>query len=100
VAVEERVDDDTIIESFLGERPRATQIEGWLEALRTRLAGFQQEAREAAPDEAARLRGKIRELEQQVAALEKEAAITQFVEDSVRVTLAMGTVVEQGGETP
>lgn len=94
------MDDDTIIEDFLGERPRASQIEGWLEALRSKLARVREEARQASAEDAVRLRNKVRELEQQVAALEKEAAITQFVEDSVRVTLAMGAIVEQGGETP
>ena len=49
---------------------------------------------EAAPAQAASLKSRLTELERQIAALEQEELITEFVEDSVRVTLAMGSVSE------
>jgi hypothetical protein len=37
-------------------------------------------------------------LDQQIAVLEQEELITRFVEDSVRVTLTMGSVVDGDAE--
>ena len=96
------MDEERAICEFLGERPRAEQLGEWLAALRQRLASLEEEAkRVAAPGmegPQAALQAKIAQLRLQIRALAEEAAITEFVEDSVRVTLAMGAVAEGAGE--
>ena len=92
------MEEERIIRDFLGDRPDAAQLAEWVETLRGRLARLQAEARRAAGDDAPALEAQIKRLKRQIAALEEEAAITQFVQDSVRVTLAMGAATEGGGE--
>lgn len=95
------MDDEAVIQQFIGERPRAEQISEWIAVLGQRLRRLEQEMRETAgrgESPPATLRAKVERLKQQVAALREEQAITEFVEDSVRVTLAMGAVVEAVGE--
>jgi len=81
---------DQIIDEFLEGAPRA---ETWRE-LRQTLADRLRDARETlnrAPENSPNrtlLEKKVRELREQVAALEQEEAITRFVEDSVRATVA------------
>jgi hypothetical protein len=83
-------DPDRVIEEFLEGRPRA---ETWGE-LRDTLAARLRDAvaeRDALPaDDPARaaLEKRVRALREQVAALAQEAAVTQFVEDSVRAALS------------
>jgi hypothetical protein len=88
------VEDERVLREFLGDRPDSQQLGDWAATLRDRLARLKAEARQAAPEAAAALAPKIRRLQEQVTALDEEAAITQFVEDSVRVTLAMGAVTD------
>src|SRR5262245_44785522 len=95
------MDDEAVIQQFMGDRPRSEQISEWVTVLGQRLRKLEQEARDAAGRGEApppTLQAKIERLKQQIAALREEQAITEFVEDSVRVTLAMGTVVEGMGE--
>ncbi len=88
------MDEDKAIREFLGERPDAAQWRQWRETLEERLRRLLA-ARAGAPSEAqAELAGRIAELRNQIAALEQEELITEFIEDSVRVTLAMGSVVD------
>ncbi|GAB4461826.1 MAG: hypothetical protein OHK0029_27700 [Armatimonadaceae bacterium] len=81
---------DDAIEQVLGDQPRA---EFWRE-LRTALYARLKDAiaqRETVPPdspERAALEERIAELRQQVAALAQEEAITEFVEDAVKATLA------------
>lgn len=83
-------DPDQIIEEFLEGRPRA---EAW-GALRDTLAARLKDAvieRDALPeDDPARvgLEKRIRTLREQVTALAQEAAVTEFVEESVRASLS------------
>ncbi|WP_309710996.1 hypothetical protein [Armatimonas sp.] len=77
-------DADSIIEEFLDGAPRAETWSKLREALAFRLEAARREGDTA----------QIEQLEQQVAALAQEEAITRFVEDSVRVTL----VRPRGGE--
>jgi phage shock protein A len=92
------MDEERIIRDFLGGRPDAAQLVAWVASLRDRLTGLQEEAKSASGERAEALEPQIRRLKRQIAALEEEAAITQFVQDSVRVTLAMGAATEEGGE--
>ncbi len=71
-------DAEPIIEEFLEGAPRA---QTWGE-LRQALAQRLEEAYSTGDTR------RIKELEQQVAALAQEEAITRFVEDSLRVTIA------------
>ena len=84
----------------MGDRPRSGQLAEWAATLRARLAKMQEAAKQSDSEgsSAPALQNELTRLQQQIAALEQEAAITQFVEDSVRVTLAMGAVAEGAGE--
>ncbi len=81
---------DQIIDEFLEGAPRS---DTWRE-LRQTLADRLKDARatlSTAPENSPNrtvLEKKVRELREQVAALEQEEAITRFVEDSVRATVA------------
>ena len=83
-------DSDRVIEEFLEGRPRA---EAWGE-LRDTLAARLRDAvaeRDALPEgdpARAGLEKRVRVLREQVAALAQEAAVTQFVEESVRASLS------------
>jgi hypothetical protein len=84
-------EEQSAIDQFLGDQPSSVQLRHWRETLLTRLRRLREELKEATPQEAAALRARLREMERQIAALEQEELITEFVEDSVRVTLAMGS---------
>ena len=92
------MDEERILRDFLGDHPDAAQLREWIGTLRDRLARLTEEARRASGEPPAALEAQIKKLKRQIAALEEEAAITQFVQDSVRVTLAMGAASEGGGE--
>jgi transposase-like protein len=92
------MDDERIVRDFLGDRLGAAQLAEWVATLRDRLARLQEDLPRACGDDRTPLEAQVRRLKRQIAALEEEAAITQFVEDSVRVTLAMGAASEGGGE--
>jgi len=82
------------IDQFLGDKPSSAQLRQWRETLRERSRRLRQELKAAAPEHAAALRARLAEMSRQIAALEQEELITEFVEDSVRVTLAMGSTAE------
>ena len=87
--------EDEAIQQFLGDRPGVQQLREWRETLERRLKELEAERGKPQPGKAgAALAAKIAQLKRQVAALREEEAITGFVEDSVRVTLAMGTITE------
>lgn len=93
-------DTEQVIEDFLGDHPRAQQWRALRVSLAERLAGLRRtRALERQQDPAsARLAGldaQIASLENQVAALETEEAVAEFVENSLRVTLARSA---DGGE--
>jgi hypothetical protein len=94
------MDEERAIREFMGDRPRSEELVNWAAALRARLAKLKEAAKraEAEGSSAPAPQNELARLQQQIAALEQEAAITQFVEDSVRVTLAMGAVAEGAGE--
>jgi hypothetical protein len=68
---------EPVIEEFLGGAPRAETWKELHQALAARLKDARAEGNPA----------RITQLEEQVAALAQEEAITRFVEDSIRVTL-------------
>ncbi len=79
--------DEQAIRDFLGERPDASQLRDWRITLQQRLDALRKEQTVTGNE---RLKPKIDQLRKQVDALLQEEAITSFVEDSVRVTMAMG----------
>jgi len=88
------MDEQAAIDQFLGDKPSSAQLREWRETLLTRLRRLRRELREAEPDQAVSLRARLAEMKRQIAVLEQEEMITEFVEDSVRVTLAMGGLAE------
>lgn len=81
---------DNLLETFLDGKPRAETWRHLRETLQDRLKHHKAELSqlpEGAPGRVA-LRKKIEDLRQQVIALAEEEAISQFVEDSVRATVA------------
>jgi hypothetical protein len=87
-------EEQAAVEQFLGDEPSSAQLRQWRETLRARARRLRQELKEADPERAAVLRARLAEMDRQIAALEQEELITEFVEDSVRVTLAMGSIAE------
>lgn len=92
------MDPDEAVERFLEGQPGSAELGEWRATLQERLTALRQERELGHPDQAGRLEREIRKLEKQIDALAAEEAITGFVEESVRVTLAMGSVVETGDE--
>jgi polyhydroxyalkanoate synthesis regulator phasin len=88
------MDNDEAVRDFLGDRPEAEQLRAWRVTLEQRLRSLEQDLEKSGTAPLPALKTKIEQLKRQVAALREEEAITQFVEDSVRVTLAMGTASE------
>ena len=88
-------DTERVIGEFLGGHPRAAEWRTLRQALEERLTSQrrqrQRESEEDAPPERlAALDTQIAALDRQVATLETEEAVAQFVEDSLKYTLAQG----------
>lgn len=81
-------EEEQAIVEVLGENPRAQELQAMRIALEQRRDGMRRE-RERAEDKTdqTRLQAKIQELNKQIDVLRQEEGITQFVENSVRVTL-------------
>lgn len=78
-----------ILEEFLGDTPRATEWRELREALRDRLkAVLRSREMETNPLVLLALEPQIAALRKQVAALETEEVVAQFVEDSIKASLA------------
>lgn len=93
------MEEDRTIREFLGDQPRADELQEMRELLIRRLKGLTEEAQKTPPPARAALEARVATLKVQIAALEQEELITRFVEESVRVTLAMGSVVDGETET-
>jgi phage shock protein A len=81
------------VREFMGDRPGADELTEWRATLEDRLKKLEAE-RDKGDKASSSLTNKISQLKKQIAALRQEEAITQFVEDSVRATLRMGSVAE------
>jgi hypothetical protein len=81
--------EEEAVRDFLGDRPGADELTEWRSTLEARLKSLEAERDKGGAPEP-RLVQKIAQLKKQIAALRQEEAITEFVEDSVRATLAMG----------
>lgn len=87
---DEVLDEEEVIDEFLGENPRARELRLMRAALEQRREAFTRERdRTREERERATLSAKISELDKQIAVLRQEEEITGFVETSVRVTLLM-----------
>ena len=82
--------EEETIQQFLDGKPRAEQLTEWRVTLEHRMAALDEERKKTGAT--ASLDTKIDRLKRQIEALREEEAVTQFIEDSVRVTLAMGSV--------
>ncbi|HEY3267540.1 MAG TPA: hypothetical protein VGM37_11475 [Armatimonadota bacterium] len=78
---------DNAVREFLGESAPASQLREWREALEHRLKMMRAEAAQD-PESHESLRLKIQRLQDQIKVLAEEEAISDFVEDTVRSTLA------------
>jgi hypothetical protein len=76
------------IEEVLQGKPRARELEMMISALEIRRNTFQRERDSAEdPEDRKGWESKLQETESQIATLREELAITEFVENSVRVTI-------------
>jgi len=82
------MNEEQAIREFLGDRPSAAQLADWRTTLEQRLQALVEERQRIGAT--ASLDTRVSQLQRQIAALSEEEAVTRFVEDSVRVTLAMG----------
>lgn len=79
---------DQAIEEVLQGKPRARELERMISALEIRRDTFQRERDSTDdPDDRREWEARLRETESQIATLREELAITEFVENSVRVTI-------------
>jgi hypothetical protein len=88
-------ESDAAIEEFLGDQPSSAQLRSWRETLLARAKRLREELKNADREQQSALRVRLKELDRQIAALEQEELVTEFVEDSVRVTLAMGSIADE-----
>jgi hypothetical protein len=81
-------DEDKIIDDFMGDNGRAAEWTALRESLQDRLRALRVErATSTLPNAISSLDKRIAQIADQVAALETEEVISQFVEDSVRASL-------------
>jgi hypothetical protein len=93
---DELPDEEEVIDEFLGENPRARELRLMRAALEQRREGLLRERERTKEErERAQFQSKIKELDRQIAALKQEESITEFVENSVRVTLHKPALEEE-----
>ncbi|MCS6829225.1 MAG: hypothetical protein RMM08_08475 [Armatimonadota bacterium] len=83
-------DVERVIEEFLDGKPRAAALRELRQALELKLRRLEDDP--STPPE------QLQELREQVRVLYEEELITQFVEDSIRVTLSADALQRQIGE--
>jgi hypothetical protein len=96
---EEEPDAESAIDSVLGDNPRASELQQLISALQQRRNSVLREADKSAfAGERIKLEAKLAEMDMQLRVLREEAAITTFVEDSVRATIRRPPSAFQGDE--
>ncbi len=81
----------------LGGKPRAHEVAAMIDALEDRLRTYIRERDAATTDETRKLWSlKVQQTGEQIRLLREEQAITEFVENSVRFTVARSRIDEQG----
>ncbi|MGQ9525858.1 MAG: hypothetical protein ACUVTZ_13615 [Armatimonadota bacterium] len=81
---------EAAVREFLGDHPRASEWKEWRRALAQRLEALKQEKSSQPPGSGtSELDAQIQEIETYLAVLAEEAAITEFVEDSVKASVSM-----------
>lgn len=88
------MEEEQAIEQFLGDQPRSEEWARLRQTLLERLRRVTQERDRLPPDQRGALDARLQSMREQIAVLEREELVTRFVEDSVRVTLAMGSAVD------
>ena len=93
---EELPNEDDVIESVLGENPRAVELQSMIKALETMKGAILREAhRSVSPNERIKLEARLAEIQMQLKTLRDEEAITSFVENSVRITISRPATAHQ-----
>ena len=91
------MNEQQAVQEFLGDRPGVSQLAEWRITLERRVQALERDVERSSAGEAVSLQLRIASLRKQIHALYEEEAVTRFVEDSVRVTMAMGAVVDELG---
>ena len=93
---QEHVSEDDLIDEALGENTRARELRLFRNALESRQAGMQRELEKSTTDaERAAYAKKIADIKKQIETLRREEAISEFVEDSVRLTVMRSAIEEE-----
>ena len=88
--------EEELIDEALGENPRASQLRLMRASLEERRNTYRTELDRTTEETAlAGLTSKIKTLDRQIAALRQEEGITEFVENSVRVTIGMASLDDE-----
>jgi len=83
------IDVDEVIDEFMEDTPRAREWRAMREALEERLKSLKLEIQGAHDiDVVVALQRRVSQVREQIAALKQEEVVSQFVEDSLRVSLA------------
>lgn len=88
------LDTEQVIDDFFEGSPRADELRRMRDALSDRLRALRRQRAESG-DDAPRLTAQIAAMERQIEALKTEEAVSQFVEDSIKVTLAKAEPEEE-----
>lgn len=91
-------ESEKAIEEFLEGGPRAEEWRAMRQALEGRLSGLHREREQSDPEQRAGLDKQIAALKRQVTTLETEEAVTRFVEDQIKISLARADIEEEAGE--
>jgi hypothetical protein len=93
-------DSEEVISEFMGENARASELRVMREELTVRLRAARVERlMEPDAERRAAIASHIKTLERQIAALRTEEAVSEFVEGTIRATLAKpGNLVEDEEE--
>ena len=88
------IEPDEIIEDFMGDNLRAESLRSMRETLTDRLNDLKRQLKEeTAADNIAGLQKRVKQLKEQIRALEQEEIVSEFVENSIRATLSRPTPI-------